>query len=149
MTLVSTPQGTTHLSAAARHAAASAVLELLSDGYLSLYSGRRPIDADEPLNGQELLVELRFATPAFEMSSAGCAQARPLIPGRAVRSGDASFFRCYTADHAEAVLSGGIGKVGDEDLDDDDNAPSMFLNETSITAGAAVLIPSFAYAQAG
>lgn len=139
-----------HLSAAARSAAAQPVLALLDGGYLSLFSGRRPHDVDETLDGQRLLVELRFDSPAFGSPDGGVALARPLLAGRAVETGRASFFRCYSADHASAVIGGWIARDGDpDDADDDDEQARLFLNETNIRAGAAVLIRSFAYAQAG
>lgn len=127
------------LSAAARSAAADAVLVLLDKGgHLAIYDGEQPYSPDESLEGSMLLVTLRFSDQAFRPSAFGIAVANPLSSGTAMASGKAQFFRCWTA-----ALTGVMdGKVGSSDSD-------LNLSALAIRTGATVSITSFQYRQAG
>ena len=54
----------TTLANANVQAQCDAMVGLLSNGYLRLYSGAQPATADTAVSGQVLLAELRLGTPA-------------------------------------------------------------------------------------
>jgi hypothetical protein len=132
------------LSAAARSAAADAVLARLDGGRLAIYCGEPPPTPDDEPHGAVLLVELPFAAErAFQHAVAGVASAYPLGCGTAVGSGTATFFLCHGGD-PNPVLG---GLVGSRRTDGD--SFDLNLSDTAIRAGATVAITSFQYRQAG
>jgi hypothetical protein len=83
------------VSNAAIGAALDALTALLNTGYLRIYSGTRPADADTALSGNTLLAELRFAATAFPAASAAA-------------TGTASFYRALKSDGTTVVADGGV-----------------------------------------
>lgn len=123
---------------AAASLAADAVTALLNNGYLRIYDGAQPADADTPLSGQTLLAELRWNATAFAPAVNGQASANPLTPDAAADApGTATWFRAYASDGVTAVFDGSVGTSG----------ANLNLNSVAISIGAAVSISSYTYTQ--
>lgn len=61
-------------AAATRNKAIDAAMADLNSGYLRIYQGTQPTDADTALGSPTLLAELRFAAAAFGSASGGSAR---------------------------------------------------------------------------
>ena len=93
-------------SAAARNAAVNAMTALLNGGFLRLYSGTPPANADAALSGNTQLAEGTIANPAFAAASGGAATANAIGQDNSNdASGSPSFFRMVTSGGA-AVFQG-------------------------------------------
>jgi hypothetical protein len=106
----------------ATNAATQAILEMLDGGFLQLY------------NGQTLLAQMRFATPAFGDVEDGFALAYDLMVGTGRADGIAEKWVALS-ETGVPVLAGDVG---------DD----MLLNQRYIATGADVRITRFSYQQA-
>lgn len=124
-------------SNAAVNAAADAVCDLLDNGYLRLYDGAQPANADTAVTTQVKLAELRWnAANAFGAATAGVAVANAISPDtNADATGTATWFRALKADGTTAVFDGSVGTA----------SADLILNSTAITAGANVSVTSFTY----
>jgi hypothetical protein len=97
------------LSNSATGTALDALAALLNNGYLRLYSGTRPADADTALSGNTLLAELRFSATAFPASSGGVATANAITSdASADATGTATFYRALKSDGTTVVADGGV-----------------------------------------
>lgn len=127
------------LSVARRNAALGNILANLNTGYLRIYDGSQPTDADTALGSQTLLAELRFSATAFAAASAGSSSANAITSDTAAdATGTATFFRCFASDGTTVVMDGSVGT----------SASNLILNTTSIVAGALVSISSFTVSMA-
>jgi len=123
-------------SNAAVNAAADAVCDLLDNGYLRLYDGAQPANADTAVTTQTQLAELRWNVTAFGAASNGVATANSLTAdSSADATGTASWFRALKADGTTAVFDGSVGTA----------SADLILNSTSIAAGANVAVTAFTY----
>lgn len=110
-----------------------ALVDLLDSGYLRIYDGTIPTNADTAVGAQTLLAELRFNATAFGSASNGVATANALTADSSANAtGTASWFRALKSDGTTVVMDGTVGTSG-EDLN---------LNTTSIVSGAAVSVSS-------
>jgi hypothetical protein len=126
------------MSNAAANLAADAVVDELDNGYIRVYDGTQPTDADTAIGSQVLLSELRWANPAFGSAVAGIATANAITSDpSAAATGTATWFRALKADGSTVVFDGSVG-VGVYNLDLDDN---------NIVAGGTVTVNSFTYKQ--
>lgn len=99
---------------AARNAELDAALEpALDNGYLRIYSGTMPANADASLGAATLLAELRFGATAFGVASAGTKTANAITGATAVASGTPTFFRAFKSDGTTVVIQGTAGASGD------------------------------------
>lgn len=123
-------------SNAAVTAAADAVCDLLDNGYLRIYNGSQPANADTAVTTQTLLAELRWNATAFGAASNGVATANSLTADTSAdATGTASWFRALKSDGTTAVFDGSVGTA----------SADLILNSTSIVAGANVAITAFTY----
>ena len=124
-------------SNAAVTAAADAVCDLLDNGYLRIYDGSQPANADTAVTTQTLLAELRWnAANAFGAASGGVATANAITAdSSADATGTASWFRALKADGTTAVFDGSVGT----------SSADLILNSTAIAAGANVAVTAFTY----
>ncbi|MCL5745166.1 MAG: hypothetical protein M1541_14785 [Acidobacteria bacterium] len=122
-------------SNAAVNAEADNVCALLNNGYLRIYSGTQPANADTALSGNTLLAELRFSAMAFAAAVAGQAVANAIATVTAAASGTASFFRTFKSDGSTAVMDGSVGTAGSD----------CNINATAIAIGANVSVSSMSY----
>lgn len=104
----------TQYSTAAINAMVDALAALLVSGYIRIYSGSQPANANTAVGAQVLLAELRFGNPAFAAGVAGVAIANAITQDSAANAtGTATWFRALKSDGATAVLDGNVGKTGD------------------------------------
>lgn len=117
---------------AARNAELDAAIEpALDGGYLRIYSGAVPANADASLGSPTLLAELRFGSPAFGSASSGTKTANAITGAVAVASGTPTFFRALKSDGSTVVIQGTAGASGD-------------LVLSGISSGDSVTVASFA-----
>jgi hypothetical protein len=62
-------------------------------GYIRIYSGTRPTDADTALAGNTLLAELRFNSTAFGAAASGSMTANAITAATASAAGNPTFGR--------------------------------------------------------
>jgi hypothetical protein len=125
-------------SNAAVNAAADAVTPLLNNGYLRIYNGTQPANADTAVSTQTLLAELRFNATAFGAASSGVSTANAITSdSSADNTGTASWFRALKSDGTTAVFDGSVGT----------SSADLVLNSTAISSGAAVAVTSFTYTE--
>jgi len=107
-------------------------------GYLRLYAGKRPVNADIPADPLLLLAELRFGRPAFRASADGVIVARSMEAEPLARYSDtATWYRALTPAEVP-IVDGTVGQVGGEGFD-------LELETTELVSGAIVSMISFAY----
>ena len=129
---------TQNLTNAAASAAADAVTALLNTGYLRIYDGTQPANANTAVSTQVLLAELRFGATAFGAAANGVATANAITSDSdADATGTASWFRCLKSDGTTVVFDGSIGTSGS----------NINLNTTSIVIHAQVSVTSLTYTQ--
>ena len=110
-----------------------ALVDLLDNGYLRIYDGTIPTNADTAVGAQTLLAELRFNVTAFGAASNGVATANALTADSSANAtGTASWFRALQSDGSTVVMDGTVGTSGDD----------LNLNTVSIVSGAAVSVSS-------
>ena len=103
----------TRLSRLAANTQADAFAVLLNGGYLRIYGGLQPADANEPLGDQPQLAELRFGPIAFGLAADGVIKANAIRSDEdAANTGKATWFRCFRADGITPVLDGSAGASG-------------------------------------
>lgn len=104
-------------------------------GFLRIYDGTIPADADTAVGAQTLLAELTMSDPAFAAASGGVATANAITSDASANaSGTATWFRITDSD-GNAVLDGDVSTVaaGTGDLQ---------LDTTTINAGQTVNVNS-------
>lgn len=122
----------------AASAAADAVCALLNSGYLRIYDGTQPTNANTAVSTQTLLAELRFNATAFGAASNGVATANSITSDTAAdATGTATWFRALKSDGTTVVFDGSVGTA----------SADMILNSVAISAGAAVSVSSFTYTE--
>jgi hypothetical protein len=127
------------LAVARRNAALDNILANLNSGFLDIYDGSQPTDADTAIGAQVLLASLTFGATAFAGASAGSATANAITAdSSADATGTAAWFRCFKSDHTTAVLDGSVGTSG----------CNLNLNSTSIVSGANVSVTSMTVSMA-
>lgn len=118
------------------NAEADASRALLNNGYIRVYDGVQPVDADTPVGAQTLLAELRFGTPAYAPAVGGVAVANPITPDAAANAtGTATWYRFLKADGVTVIEDGSADTAG----------ANLILNTTNIVAGAIVSALSAVY----
>lgn len=130
-------------------AAINAMAALFNNGFLRIYSGTQPNDANTAITTQTLLSTLRFNATGFATSSpSGTAPSRVVTAAanaitsdpNAAATGTASWFRAFKSDGTSVIMDGSIGATGGGSFD-------MTLATTSIVAGETVQATSFTLTQ--
>lgn len=86
---------------------------LLNTGYIRIYAGTKPTNANTAIGAQTLLATLRFGATAFGASVAGVATANAITSDSdAAATGTASFFRCLKSNGTSVVYDGTVGVSG-------------------------------------
>ena len=126
----------TQLSNATVNAQADALSALLNNGYLRIYSGTQPANANTALSGNTLLAELRFSATAAPAASNGVITFNAITSdSSADNTGTATFFRALKSDGTSVVLDGTVGT----------SSANMIIATTSISAGQTVSCSSFTH----
>lgn len=98
------------------NAEADALGALADGGWLRMYNGAQPTNADSALSGQVLLAELRFATPAFAPAVGGVLTANAIsAENDAPGTGTATWYRVFKLDGTTVLWDGSIG-TSDADI---------------------------------
>lgn len=99
-----------HFATVARNAALNAAGALANNGFVKIYDGTQPANANTALSGNTLLAALTFGSTAFASASSGSMTANAIGSDTdADASGTASFFRAYESDGTTAVFDGSVG----------------------------------------
>lgn len=132
---------TTRLAAAARSAAADAVVDLVDGGAgagtLKIYTGTQPANPDTTPAGT-LLATVTFADPAFGAASTGVASATDPDAVVGAAAGTAGCFLVEDSTGAN-VFDGTVTATG--------GGGDLELSTTTISVGVTVDITSFTYTQ--
>lgn len=108
-------------------------------GFVAIYTGAQPSDANQPVTGT-LLVKLSLSATAFASAVASgvtgarvaTATANPIASAAAVATGTAGYFVLYKSDGVTVAAMGSVGTSGCD----------MNLNTTSIVLGNQVTLSS-------
>ncbi len=124
---------------ASRDAALDAAFpSALNSGFLRIYDGTQPTNADTALGAQVLLAELTLNATAFAAASSGSKAANAITD-------DSSANATGTATWGSIVTSGGTRYM---DFEVGTSGANLNLNSVSIVAGARVSVSSFTITQA-
>ena len=124
------------LSDAAVNAEANALAALMNSGYIRIYDGTRPANADTAVGAQVLLAELRFNATAFGAASTGVLTANAITQdASANNSGTATWFRALQSNGTSAMWDGTVGTA----------TADLILNSVTIGAGATVSITALTH----
>lgn len=122
-----------HVSDTGANAEANAIAPLLNGGFLKIYDGIQPTNANTAIGTQNLLATLTFAATAFGAASGGVITAAAIGSATAAATSTATWFRCFKSDGTTVVLDGSVGASGCD----------LNLNSTSIVSGQSVSVSSF------
>jgi hypothetical protein len=125
----------TQLSVIVTNAQADALARMLDNGWIDIYDGMQPVNADMPISSQTLLVSLRFQGISAPAARNGVLVFNDIATAIASGSGNAAFYRCTKTDHTTVVMDGSIDLSG----------ANMNLNSIGVTAGANVTLNSFSH----
>lgn len=120
---------------ARRNEMLDAIRDNLNNGFLRIYSGTRPTDADTALSGNTLLAQLTFGATAFPAASGGVLTANAI-------TGDSSADATGTATFARLFESNGTTVFADISVSATGGGGELQLSTTSIVSGVAVNITS-------
>lgn len=124
------------ISTTAVNAQADALSALLNNGYLRIYDGAQPANANTAITSQVLLAELRFNATAAPAASGGVLTMNSITQdSSANNTGTATWFRALKSDGSTVVFDGSIGTSGCD----------LNLGSTSITSGASVAVTSMTF----
>ena len=93
----------TRLSNLSVNTQASALAELLDDGFIEVYDGEQPSRAEADITSQKLLATMKFGSPAFRPPVAGVIIANAIAPGVAVATGRPSWARISSGDRSPVM----------------------------------------------
>jgi glutamate synthase domain-containing protein 3 len=113
----------------------STKIAFMNSGFIEIYSGPQPANANTALAGNVLLVTLTFAATAFNPPVSGSATANAISSGTAINAGLATFARIYQTNGSTVVMDVTVGEAG--------QGAYITLADTSLQAGGLVSISSF------
>lgn len=124
------------VSSTAVNAQADALSDLLDNGYLRIYDGTQPANANTAITTQVLLAELRFNATAAPAASGGVLTMNSITQdSSADNTGTATWFRALKSDGSTVVFDGSVGTSGCD----------LNLGSTSITSGASAAVTSMTF----
>lgn len=124
------------ISTTAVNTQADALSDLLDNGYLRIYDGTQPANANTAITTQVLLAELRFNATAAPAASGGVLTMNSITQdSSANNTGTATWFRALKSDGSTVVFDGSVGTASCD----------LNLGSTSITSGASVAVTSMTY----
>lgn len=116
----------------------NALAALMNTGYIEIYSGTQPANADTAVSTQTLGSTLRFSSTAFGSSSGGVATANTITSDtNAAATITATWFRILKSDNSTVVMDGSICTSGCD----------INLATTAIVQHATVAISAFTLTQ--
>lgn len=121
----------TQLSNTVVNAQATALAALCNGGFIRVFNGTQPANANTAITSQVLGVTLAFGSPAFDGPTNGVLIANPITPGVAVQSITPTWARIYHNDMNTVIMDVSVGASN----------CNMILN--SFTAGTTITCSSF------
>lgn len=116
------------------NAQANAIGDALNSGFIRIYDGAQPTDADTAVGAQVLLAELTFGADAFPAAVAGLLTANAITSDTSANAtGTASWARILASNGTTVYFDGTVGTS---------NA-NVVIATVSIVAGAVVSCSSF------
>lgn len=125
-------------SNAAVNASVNGLTALLNNGYLRIYDGSQPANANTAITSQVKLAELRWNATAFGAAVAGVANANSITSDNSTVAGTAAWFRALESDGTTVVFDGTVGTSG----------CNINLTTTTITTSGTLTITAFVLTQA-
>jgi hypothetical protein len=126
----------TQLAYATVNDQADGLSDLLDNGYLRIYDGSQPANADTAISTQVLLAELRFNATAAPAASNGVLTFNSITAeDSALANGTAAWYRCLKSDGTTVVMDGTVGTSG----------ANLNLSSVAITIGSSVAVTSFTH----
>ena len=126
----------TQMSYAAVNVEADALSNELDSGYLRIYDGTQPANADTAVSIQTLLAELRFNVTAAPAASNGVLTFNAITADSSANAtGTATWFRALKSDGTTVIMDGTVGTSG----------ANLNLTSVSITTGTQVSVTSFTH----
>jgi hypothetical protein len=111
------------------NAEANVVGDALNSGYIRVYDGSQPANANTAVGAQTLLAEMRFAADAFGAASNGTITANAIASDSSANAtGTATWARILASDGTTVWMDGSVGT----------SDANVVLATTSIVAGAVV-----------
>jgi hypothetical protein len=108
----------------------------LNNGWLRIYSGTQPTNADTAIGAQVLLAELRFNATAAPAASNGVLTFNALTADTSANAtGTAAWYRAFESNGTTVVMDGSVGTT-------DSN---LILNSVAIQSGAQVSVTGFTH----
>lgn len=124
------------ISSTAVNAQADALSDLLDNGYLRIYDGTQPANANTAVSTQVLLAELRFNATSAPAASGGTLTMNAITQdSSANNTGTATWFRALKSDGSTVVFDGSVGT----------SSCDINLGSTSITSGSSVGVTSMTF----
>lgn len=124
------------VSTTGQNAEVDAIVALANTGYIRIYDGSQPANANTAVSTQTLLAELRFGSTAFGAAASGTATANAITSDSSANAtGTASWFRVLKSDGTTVLWDGSAGTA----------TADLILNTTSIVSGATVAITAMTY----
>ena len=118
------------------NAEANATAALANSGYLRIYDGTQPANADTALSGNTLLAELVMNATAFAAASNGVLTANAITQDSSANaSGTATFYRLFKSDGTTALWDDNVAT----------SSAGLVMATTTITAGQIVGVDSLIY----
>jgi hypothetical protein len=118
---------------AVRSLAANAIDQEFDTGYLRIYDGTIPTNAETAIGAQVLLAELRFAADAVASESNGVLTFGTITSDASANaSGTASWFRALKSDGTTVIMDGTVGT----------SDANLILPTVTITATVEVAVSS-------
>lgn len=126
----------TQMAYAAVNVEADALSDELDSGYLRIYDGSQPANADTAISTQTLLAELRFNATAAPAASNGVLTFNAITADSSANAtGTATWFRALKSDGTTVIMDGTVGTSG----------CNLNLTSASITTGTQVSVTSFTH----
>lgn len=118
------------------NAEADAVGNALDTGWIRIYDGTQPTDADTAITSQVLLAELRFGADAFPAAVAGLLTANAITSDSSANAtGTASWARIFASNGTTVWFDGSVGT----------SSANVVINSTAISSGATVSCSSLTF----
>lgn len=115
---------------------AQALADACDNGYIRIYDGSQPTDADTAVGAQTLLAELRFAATAETSVTNGVITFAAITgDASANATGTASWYRALQSNGTSTLFDGSVGT----------SSSDLVVNSTAFQSGATVDITSFTH----
>lgn len=125
-------------SVASRNLSLNAIFDQLNSGFVDIYDGTQPADADTAVSSQVKLARLTFGATAYGAASAGSKTANAIGNGTGLAIGTATWARLWKSDGTTAIHDMSVGTA----------TANLILNAVSIVVGVTVSCSSMVHTQA-